>query len=246
MIIDPWIWLGLFILLAYTIEAITGFGSIVIALSLGALLLPIPEMLPVLVPLNIFMSGYLAWRNREHIQWSLLLKLILPLMLIGMLLGYGLRPWLDGQLLKALFGLLVLWFAGRELLRLFRGHESAAHPGWLSRSLTLGAGITHGLFASGGPLLVYALAGTTLDKSKLRATLISVWFGLNSSMTILFLLDGSLLPSVPHILAYLPLLVIGVVLGEFLHHRLNEQRFRQVIYSLLVVTGVLLLGKAVV
>tara|TARA_R110000751_G_scaffold152092_2_gene257035 strand:- start:337 stop:1074 length:738 start_codon:yes stop_codon:yes gene_type:complete len=243
--IDPWIWLGVFILLAYTIEAITGFGSIVIALSLGALLLPIPEMLPVLVPLNIFMSGYLAWRNRQHIQWSLLLKLILPLMLIGMLLGYGLRPWLDGQVLKALFGLLVLWFAGRELLRMFRGHESGAHPGWLSRSLTLGAGVTHGLFASGGPLLVYALAGTTLDKSKLRATLISVWFGLNSSMTILFLLDGSLLPAVPHILSYLPLLVIGVLLGEFLHHRLNEQRFRQVIYSLLVVTGVLLLGKAV-
>ena len=88
-------------------------------------------------------------------------------------------------------------------------------------------------------------AATTLDKSKLRATLISVWFGLNSSMTILFLLDGSLLPAVPHILSYLPLLVIGVLLGEFLHHRLNEQRFRQVIYSLLVVTGVLLLGKAV-
>ncbi|MEH6566852.1 MAG: sulfite exporter TauE/SafE family protein [Halopseudomonas sp.] len=244
--IDPWIWLGVFILLAYTIEAITGFGSIVIALSLGALLLPIPAMLPVLVPLNIFMSGYLAWRNRQHIQWSLLLKLILPLMLIGMLLGYGLRPWLDGQVLKALFGLLVLWFAGRELLRMFRGHESRAHPSWLSRILTLGAGVTHGLFASGGPLLVYALAGTTLDKSKLRATLISVWFGLNSSMTILFLLDGSLLPSVPHILSYLPLLVIGVLLGEYLHHRLNEQRFRQVIYSLLVVTGVLLLGKAVV
>ena len=29
-LLDPWIWLGVFILLAYTIEAITGFGSIVI------------------------------------------------------------------------------------------------------------------------------------------------------------------------------------------------------------------------
>lgn len=244
--IDPWIWLGVFILLAYTIEAITGFGSIVIALSLGALLLPIPEMLPVLVPLNIFMSGFLAWRNRQHIQWALVLKLILPLMLIGMLIGYGLRPWLDGQLLKALFGVLVLWFASRELWRMFRGHESQAHPSWLSRTLTLGAGITHGLFASGGPLLVYGLAGIQLDKSKLRATLISVWFCLNGSMSVLFLLDGSLLPALPHIFVYLPLLVIGVLLGEFLHYRLNEQRFRQMIYSLLALTGVLLLGKAVV
>ena len=68
LLLNPWLWLGLFILLAYTIEAITGFGSIVIALSLGALLLPIPAMLPVLVPLNICMSGYLAWRNRQHIH----------------------------------------------------------------------------------------------------------------------------------------------------------------------------------
>ena len=59
---DAWLWLGLFILFAYTLEAITGFGSTLVALSLGALLLPIHDLLPVLVPLNILMSGVLAWR----------------------------------------------------------------------------------------------------------------------------------------------------------------------------------------
>ena len=38
---DAWLWLGLFILFAYGLEAVTGFGSTVVALSLGALLLPI-------------------------------------------------------------------------------------------------------------------------------------------------------------------------------------------------------------
>lgn len=244
MLIDPWLWIALFILIAYTIEAITGFGSIVIALSLGALLLPIPDLMHVLVPLNICMSGFLAWRHRQHIHAPTLLKLILPLMLAGTLLGYVLRPWLGDSLLMLLFGLLVLWFAARELWRLARNHLSAGHPGWLSRGLTLGAGLTHGLFASGGPLLVYALAGTTLDKSQLRATLLTVWFTLNASLTALFLFDGHLLPNLPRIASLLPLLVIGVLLGEFLHHRLNEQRFRQLVYSLLVVTGGLLVVKA--
>jgi hypothetical protein len=36
------------------------------------------------------------------------------------------------------------------------------------------------------------------------------------------------------------------LLGEFLHHRLNEQRFRVFLYSLLVISGTLLLGKALV
>ena len=71
MLFDPWIWLGVFILLAYTVEAITGFGSLVIALSLGALILPIPAMLPVVVPLNVLMTGYLVWRNRRHIYWQI-------------------------------------------------------------------------------------------------------------------------------------------------------------------------------
>lgn len=241
--IDPWVWLGLFILLAYTIEAITGFGSIVIALSFGAMLLPIPAMLPVLVPLNVAMTGYLSFRHRQQIHWPILLKLILPLMLAGTLLGYVLMPWLGSSLLQLAFGALVVWFAGRELWRQFSGRVAPPHRPATSRVLTFGAGITHGLFASGGPLLVYALAGIRMDKSRTRATLLTVWFTLNSTLTVLYLWDGRLLSNAGHLLSYLPLLVVGVVLGEKLHHHLHEARFRQAVYSVLLVTGMLLVAR---
>lgn len=244
MIIDPWIWVGLCILVAYTIEAVTGFGSLVIALSLAALVLPLPEVMPVLVPLSVLMSGFLAWRNRQHIDWRLLLRMILPLMLTGTLVGYLIHTGLDDELLKLLFGLLIVWFAGRELWRLARGVVAQAHPAWLSRALTFAAGITHGLFASGGPLLVYALAGTHLDKSRLRATMLSVWFTLNASLSMLFLFQGSLVPALPRTVTYVPLLVIGILLGEWLHHRVDETRFRQIVYGLLTVTGALLIVNA--
>src|SRR5690554_6212859 len=64
-VMDPWLWIGLFVLLSYTVEAVTGFGSLVIALALGALLLPVAELLPVLVPLNVLMSGSLVLRHRR-------------------------------------------------------------------------------------------------------------------------------------------------------------------------------------
>ncbi|MDO6824817.1 sulfite exporter TauE/SafE family protein [Marinobacter sp. 1_MG-2023] len=242
--IDPWLWLGLAILLAYTIEAITGFGSIVIALSLGAIFLPIPEMLPVLVPLNVFMSGYLTWKHRQHIDWRLLTALILPLMVAGTFTGYVLTPWLGTSLLKALFGALVVWFAGKELWRLFGGHVARPHGLMTSRILTFGAGITHGLFASGGPLLVYALAGIQQDKSRTRATLLAVWFTLNLTLSVLYLFDGSLLNSAGRLVWYLPLLVVGVLVGEFFHQRLDETRFRQAVYCVLLVTGLLLIVRA--
>jgi len=237
----PWIWLGFCILISSTIEAITGFGSIVIALSLGALLLPIASMLPVLVPLNIFMTGTIAWKNRHHIDKTLLLKLVLPLMAAGTLAGYILRPWLGEDLLKMLLGALIIWFALRELWRLLRHVATGRHPPWRSRILTFAAGITHGLFASGGPLLVYALAGTKLDKGGLRATLVTVWFSLNAGLTIAFLIDGTLIPALPRVAIYLPVLGVGYLLGEFLHHRLDERRFRQLVYLLLVITGIALI-----
>ncbi|WP_339801090.1 sulfite exporter TauE/SafE family protein [uncultured Marinobacter sp.] len=241
---DPWLWLGLFILLAYTIEAITGFGSIVIALSLGAMLLPIPELLPVLVPLNVLMSGYLTCKHRQHINWHLLTSLILPLMLAGTLTGYLLIPWLGAAFLKVLFGLLVIWFAGRELWRMAGGKVAAPHGQLTSRALTFSAGITHGLFASGGPLLVYALAGIRMDKARTRATLLSVWFTLNLTLSLLYLYDGSLVGSLHRLVWYLPLLVAGVMAGEFLHHRLNEDRFRQAVYLVLLITGCLLVVRS--
>ena len=234
--------LGAFILLAYTLEAVTGFGSIVIALSLGALLLPIDQLLPVLVPLNIGMTGYLVWRHRAQIDRPLLLGTILPGMLLGTLLGYLLLPYLDEALLKRGFGVLILWFAGRELWRLRHAQALPVRPAWLTRIITLGAGLSHGLFASGGPLLVYGLAGTTLDKARLRATLVSVWFTLNSLLTVAFLVDGRLQPALPQVLAYAPLLLVGLWLGEHLHRRFDERHFRIAIYALLLVTGTLLLA----
>ncbi|HUE94587.1 sulfite exporter TauE/SafE family protein [Pseudomonas sp.] len=235
-----WLTLAGFILLAYTLEAITGFGSIVIALSLGALFLPIDQLLPVLVPLNICMTGYLVWRHRQMIDRGLLLSMILPGMVVGTLIGYALLPWLDAALAKRLFGALVLWFAARELWRLRHAAAQPVRPMWLNRLLSLCAGISHGLFASGGPLLVFALAGTQLDKARLRATLVTVWFSLNSLLTVAFLLDGRLLPALPQVASYAPLLLIGVWLGERLHRRFNEQHFRIVIYGLLLGTGALL------
>ncbi|MBN49087.1 MAG: permease [Spongiibacteraceae bacterium] len=238
---DPWFWLAVFVFVAYTIETITGFGSIVIALSLGALLLPISLMLPVLVPLNICMTGYLAVRHRRNIHWPTLLKLILPMMAIGTLLGYGLRPWLGDAGMRSLFALLIIWFAGRELYRYWRSSDNGAQrSGWLTRTWMLLAGVTHGLFASGGPLLVYALAGIQLDKAQFRATLISVWFTLNSLLTLIFAFDGSLFASLPRLVLFLPVLVLGVLLGEWLHTRISEQRFRLAVFLLLLITGICL------
>lgn len=235
------LWLGACIFLAWTIEAMSGFGSIVIALSLGALLLPIDSMLPVLVVLNVITSAWLAWRHRRHVDHVLLWRRILPAMLAGTLAGALMRDHVPGVALKTAFALLMLWFSLRELRLLRRGHASAAHGEVQTGFLLGGAGITHGLFASGGPLLVYALAGRSMEKARFRATLIMVWLLLNGVLALLFLLQGRLQAHAPELLLYLPVVALAVYLGSHLHHRLDEARFRVMVFWLLLLVGAALL-----
>lgn len=239
-----WIAFGGAIALAYTIEAALGFGSIVIALALGALLLPMSDLLPVLVPLSMAMNLLVMVRLHRQVDRALLLLRIAPWMLAGMLAGYLLRPALGDAALVPLFGALVLAFALRESWRMRHRTPAPPHPLWRARALTAAAGITHGLYASGGPLLVAALTGTTLDKATLRATLIAVWLVLNTGLTVLYAADGTLAPALPRAAAYLPVMLASVLVGEALHRRLDERRFRGLVLALLGFTGAALLARA--
>jgi hypothetical protein len=73
----------------------------------------------------------------------------------------------------------------------------------------LGAGVIHGIYASGGPMLVYAVGREGLTKKVFRSTLSMVWIVLNVILVARFLLAGDydreagldillLVPAVPH------------------------------------------------
>jgi uncharacterized membrane protein YfcA len=207
-------------------------------------MLPLPQLLPILVPLSVVMTSYLVLKNRRHIEWHALTRLILPLMMTGTLTGYLLMPSLGDSGLEILLGCLIVWFAGRELIRIIGGQVANPHGQKTTRGLIFTAGVAQGLFASGGPLLVYSLAGTSMNKGQIRATLVTVWLTLNLTLTGLYLLDGRLEANAHRIAWYLPMLVIGVVVGDFLHHRLNEDLFRRGVYGVLLITGALLLFRA--
>lgn len=231
--------LALCVLIAFTLEAMTGFGSVVIAVSLASLLLPLEQIVPAVVPLNVVMGTVVLAREYRHIQWRLLLGRILPLMAVGTVAGYLLLPKVEPQLLKLLFGLLLVAFSSRELWQLYRQRWQPLPPR-VTPVMMLGAGVTHGLFASGGPLLMIALAGSTLSKAALRATLISVWWTLNLCLTLAFWVDGRLQPQLPTVAVLVLCLPVAVGLGNYWHGKVDEGRFKQVIYSILATVGVFL------
>jgi hypothetical protein len=100
-------------------------------------------------------------------------------------------PWLG-----LAFGVMVLVLAARDLHHLRVASAAPEKPisGAASVTALLGAGVIHGIYAAGGPMLVYAIGREGLTKKVFRSTLSMVWILLNVILVTRFMLatnDGS-------------------------------------------------------
>ena len=233
------IWLSIIVLMSYTTQAMSGFGSTILALTLGVHLYPIEVLLPVLVPLDMFITLYLVTRHYRHISRPHLFRSILPVMGVGVLVGIIAFQYIEGNLLKKLFGLLVILLSTRELYRLLRNrHEQITLSNLAAKTCIFSAGIVHGIYASGGPLLVYAVSRLNLSKSVFRSTLASVWFIFSVILSASYWMTGKFnAHSLRYILILLPMILIGILLGEWLHHRIDENHFKLFVFAVLFFAG---------
>jgi uncharacterized membrane protein YfcA len=162
---------------------------------------------------------------------------------LGVLIGLALFPLVKGPGLKTLLGVLVVVFAGRELALLVVGARPGgrALKGYGAGAWQIAAGIVQAFYATGGPLLVYSLSRLELSKAVFRATLCTVWVILNTFLVIVFSVNGRINPvSLKLTACLLPVVPLGILLGERLHGRLDERVFKICIYVLLFFSGLML------
>ena len=224
------------------VEAVAGFGGTVLALSLGARWFTIEQLLGWFLPLNLLLSIALAGRGRRAIHGRLLATRILPMILIGLAAGTALAWVVDAQRARALFAGLVVLVAVVELAgQLWPRPRTVPDPN-LQRGMLLGAGVVHGLFATGGPLAVAVIGRMIATKAALRATLAVMWLTLNVIVLTRLASRGHVTTSTLTVSAALaPAMLTGLGIGELLHARASEQTFRRAVAALLLVTGALLL-----
>lgn len=235
--------LGTIVVFAQTVETVTGFGGTVMSLSLGAHLVSVEKLVVSLVLVNVVQNGWLVARGLRHLQLRLLLTRILPLCGAGLAIGALLFHKLGSSGLKPVLGAFVVVMAVLELVRLFRTTRQPAALRPLSAAVLLvGGGIFHGLFASGGPLVVYFASRAMPDKHAFRATLSLLWLVLNTVLIVSFVLAGKVdRPAMVVAAAILPALVVGILVGELVHRRVDELKFRKIVQGVLLMTGVFLL-----
>ncbi len=231
--------LACFVLIAYTTQTMAGFGCNVIALTLGAHLYRLEALLPVLVPLTIVVNLYIVARNSRHIHRSILLRNILPLMAVGLAGGILTFHFIAGRALKLTYAVFIICISAYELFILRKGVKASKPlPAVVSRPSILLAGVIQGLYASGGPLLVYVVSRLGLSKSVFRSTLAALWLILNIVLLVSYAVTGKMtVEALKDTGLLLPAVVLGMIAGEKLHRLVDERLFRYVVYSILLVAG---------
>lgn len=225
---------------AFATEAALGFAGTVLAVSLGAQLVPLDLLLPAFVPINLVLSLSVAVVDRRRIAWRQLALGLAPPVALGAAAGLALFR-LPGRLhLQLGFALFVVALAALELVRL-RRPPPAATSRWRGGALLVAGGLAHGLFGSGGPMIVYVLRRRLADKAAFRATLAVVWLALNALLCANYAAMDLYRPELGRaMLAMAAVVGPGFLAGDRLHRAIDPALFHRVVVALLLGAGAIL------
>ncbi|MEO8705353.1 MAG: TSUP family transporter, partial [Kofleriaceae bacterium] len=186
------------------------------------------------VPINMAMSAYLFVTGFRAVAWRLLVVEIAPAVVIGAAIGLALFHLPAKGILALVFGVFV---AGLALLRLVRPADRPLAPVLRIAMLVIG-GVAHGLFGTGGPMIVYVARRRLDNKRAFRATLAVLWLSLNTALLVNFYALGLYGDRTVELGgAILCAMIPGLIIGERVHRALDTTQFERIVWILLLVAG---------
>jgi len=230
------------LLFAYFLRGITGFGSGLIAIPLLAHLLPLTFVVPMVLVLDFTASIVLSSHTRLQVRWDEI-RWLIPTSVVGIVAGSVLLISLPREPLLVSLGLFVIFFGIRYV---FNVHSEKPISRWWSVPTGLIGGLIGALFGTGGPPYVVYLSHRLHDKTQLRGTLSGLFLLDGAFRLVTFLSLGLLLQDdmLTALLMGLPVMAIGLYLGNKVHLGITHRQQLAVIGALLLVSGGSLLWKA--
>ncbi len=232
---------GLVIFSANIIEALTGFGSGIIALPFLAMLIGIKTAVPVIMTISILFTTFMVITNYRKVDLKAYLTIIF-FVALGLPIGAFVFSSFNEETLKLILGIFIILSAARSLF-LMTHPKKETHSkayGVFQRIMLFGGGIVQGAFATGGPLIVIYSADKLKDKSVFRATMCTVWLTLNMILvTKNFIVGGIMTGDVFKLVAAtIPFFGAGIFIGLKLHKKVSIKAFTALINIVLIAAGI--------
>jgi uncharacterized protein len=232
---------ALVIVVSYSIRGSSGFGGVTVPLL--ALILSLKVVVPVVTVLGLFSSWSILTSDRRYIAWDAL-KRIAPWSLAGALIGLYFFSMLDSQTLARALGVIVIAYGAHGFWRTYRPASTTRAPmAAVTPVVGTVAGFVGTLFgAMAGMFFAIYLDLLRVPKNEFRATAAAILFGLGIVRGLGYFAVGAFdRDALLACAAALPLMALGIYIGNHMHANLNPVQFRRFIALVLLASGVPLL-----
>ncbi|GAB6927854.1 sulfite exporter TauE/SafE family protein [Paenibacillus sp. JCM 10914] len=230
---------AIIIFVASILQTSTGFGFSILATPFLLLLFQPAEAIQINLILSLVISAALIAKIRKDVDFGMLKRLIIG-SVVGLPIGIIIFSVIQIHQLKLGVSLIILALTALLMfqfrIRQTRGRDGIA--GAISGSLTTSIGMP------GPPLLLY-FSGTDTQKEKLRGTTLAFYlFIYTLSLAIQVIVAGTSKTVWFSSSMALPLVFIGLLLGQRLFKVINQRVFQIFTYVILVFTGVYMLMES--
>lgn len=246
MITDPF-----FYLLAIPALLIVGIAKGGLGGGIGILGVPLMSLAigpvqaaAIMLPILMLMDGFALrqWWGRWDVPN---LAIVLPGAVVGIVVGAFTFRFLSEDHIRVLIGVIAVGFVANHILGVLRGATPPENrpPRPVAGSFWGAvAGFTSfGVHAGGPPINVYLLR-QGLDKGTFQATCVAAFFVINWVKVPPYAWLGQFdFANLATALALSPLAPVGIRLGHWLHHRVDETWFFRFIYASLLIVGLRLI-----
>ncbi len=235
------VYLVLILVASFAVRGSAGFGGLNGPLLM--VVLPAKVVIPGLVFLGVVSSGAIVVRDYRHIEWRAVRR-TLPYGILGTAIGLWLFKSLDANAIEKGLGAFLVAYGAFALWRTGRAPRPASIPaGMLAGVMGTLSGVIGTMFgAMAGVFVAVFLDILKLAKGAFRATMAAILLAMGVFRAAGFVAVGAVTTEVLILIAIaLPLLGIGIVLGNRMHASLNQRAFNRLVGILFVVIGAFLL-----
>jgi uncharacterized membrane protein YfcA len=224
------------------IFGITGFGAALVTIPLATHLVPLPFALALFALGDLAMALSVGLENPRNAVRSEWMRLV-PMILVGTVLGITLLVNLPRQAGMLLLGLFVVSFALYSLVKRSTPRVIPKGWGWVAG---LAGGVTSTVFGAGGPPYAIYLSQRGLTKEQFRATMGFATMTSISARVAAFLATGLLLNLQVWIAAaaVVPAALAGIVLARRAFRRISREALLKAVGVMLLASGGSLVARA--
>lgn len=230
--------LAFFVFAAALTQTLSGFGFSLIVMPLAVHLLGIHTAAPLVAMGALTLNIINVIRYRQSLDFSEIKRLGV-LTVLGIPVGVWALGNLDEQLVQTGLGVVL---AGYALFILIK--PAAPHPisRWWAYPAGFIAGALGGAYNTSGPPLILYGSLRQWSHHRFRAVLQAVFLLTASIVVLTHGVVGNITDDILHLyILAVPFLLLGIIAGALLDHRIQPQRLRTLVTVLILALGVSLI-----